>query len=387
MFLKSEALEKKVIKEALARVIAQGDTADILEAGRLKNLQIFGDEVVVDVESPSPALHVKKKLEVDILKAIHDHAYPKAKVKVNVSVAENVKEQAPRLRGHDLPGVKNIIAVASGKGGVGKSTVAANLAAGLAKMRFEVGLVDADIYGPSMPMMFDVPEARPISIQVNGRSMMQPVESYGVKILSIGFFAQSNQAVVWRGPMASKALNQLIWDSYWGELDFMIIDLPPGTGDIHLSLVQSVPLTGAVIVTTPQPISIADARKGVAMFRIPSINVPVLGLIENMSWFTPAELPENRYYIFGKDGGKYLAEELNLPLLGQIPLVQSIRESGDVGRPAVLQEGTAVAEAYKSVIRKMVEQLMIRNETLPPTEVTRITTMAGCSAVNKQDIS
>lgn len=376
-------MEKNVIREALSHVTAQGDSANILETGRLRNLQIFGDEVIVDVESPSPALHIKKKLEVDILKAIHDHAYPKAKVKVNVLVAESAKEETPRLRGSELPGVKNIIAIASGKGGVGKSTVAANIAAGLAKMGFEVGLVDADIYGPSMPIMFDVPQARPLSVQVNGRGMMQPVESYGVKILSIGFFAQSNQAVVWRGPMASKALNQLIWDSYWGELDFMIVDLPPGTGDIHLSLVQSVPLTGAVIVTTPQPVSLADARKGVAMFRIPSINVPVLGLVENMSWFTPAELPENRYYIFGKDGGKYLAEELNVPLLGQIPLVQSIRESGDVGRPAVLQEGTPVAEAFMHLIRRMIEELMIRNETLPPTEVTRITTMAGCSAVKK----
>ncbi len=383
MSFKSETLENNVIRQALTHVTAQGDTANILDSGRIRNLQIFGDEVVVDVECPSPALHIKKKLEVDILKAIHDHAYPKAKVKVHVTVAENAKEQAPQLRGSEIPGVKNIIAVASGKGGVGKSTVAANLAAGLAKMGFEVGLVDADIYGPSMPIMFDVPEARPLSIQVNGRGMMQPVESYGVKILSIGFFAQSNQAVVWRGPMASKALNQLIWDSYWGELDFMIVDLPPGTGDIHLSLVQSVPLTGAVIVTTPQGVSLADARKGVAMFRMPTINVPVLGLIENMSWFTPAELPENRYYIFGKDGGKYLAEELDIPLLGQIPLVQSIRESGDVGRPAVLQEGTPVAEAFKDVIRRMVEELMIRNETLPPTEVTRITTMAGCSAVKK----
>lgn len=376
-------MEKNVIREALSHVTAQGDSANILETGRLRNLQIFGEEVIVDVESPSPALHIKKKLEVDILKAIHDHAYPKAKVKVNVLVAESAKEETPRLRGSELPGVKNIIAIASGKGGVGKSTVAANIAAGLAKMGFEVGLVDADIYGPSMPIMFDVPQARPLSVQVNGRGMMQPVESYGVKILSIGFFAQSNQAVVWRGPMASKALNQLIWDSYWGELDFMIVDLPPGTGDIHLSLVQSVPLTGAVIVTTPQPVSLADARKGVAMFRIPSINVPVLGLVENMSWFTPAELPENRYYIFGKDGGKYLAEELNVPLLGQIPLVQSIRESGDVGRPAVLQEGTPVAEAFMHLIRRMIEELMIRNETLPPTEVTRITTMAGCSAVKK----
>ncbi|RCX01934.1 ATP-binding protein involved in chromosome partitioning [Schleiferia thermophila] len=376
-------LEKSTIREALTNVTAPGDSENIVQAGRLLNLQIFGDEVVVDVQSPSPALHNKKKLEVDILKAIHDHAYPKAKIKVNVSVAENAKEDIPRLRGSEIPGVKNIIAIASGKGGVGKSTISANIAAGLARMGFEVGLVDADIYGPSMPIMFDVPNARPLSVQVNGRGMMQPVESYGVKLLSIGFFAQANQAVVWRGPMASKALNQILWDTYWGELDFMIVDLPPGTGDIHLSLVQSVPLTGAVVVTTPQPISLADARKGVAMFRIPSINVPVLGLVENMSWFTPAELPENRYYIFGKDGGKYLAEELNVPFLGQIPLVQSIRESGDVGRPAILQENTPVAEAFNMVIRRMVEELMIRNETLPPTEVTRITTMAGCSAVKK----
>jgi ATP-binding protein involved in chromosome partitioning len=301
-------------------------------------------------------------------------------VKVRIQVPETRQEE-PQLKGPALPGVQNIIAVASGKGGVGKSTVTANLAVALANMGFKVGLVDADIYGPSMPMMFDVAHEKPASIEVDGIRKMDPVQSYGVKLLSIGFFAGANQAVVWRGPMATKALNQLIRDAHWGELDFLIIDLPPGTSDIHLSLVQAVPVTGALVVSTPQPIALADARKGVAMFRLDSINVPVLGIVENMAYFSPPELPDNKYYIFGQDGAKHLAEELNTPFLGEIPLVQSIREAGDVGRPAILQEGSAVSDAFIEMARRTVEEVVHRNDQLPPTEIVRITTMAGCAAV------
>jgi ATP-binding protein involved in chromosome partitioning len=253
------------------------------------------------------------------------------------------------------------------------------MAVGLAQMGFKVGLVDADIYGPSMPIMFDVANEKPTTIDVDGVSKMDPVEAYGVKLLSIGFFAGVDQAVVWRGPMATKALNQLIRDAHWGELDFLLIDLPPGTGDIHLSLVQAVPVTGSVIVSTPQSIALADARKGVGMFNMDSIDVPVLGIVENMAYFTPEELPDNKYYIFGKEGAKHLSEDLNVRFLGEIPLVQSIREAGDVGRPAIIQHDTPVSEAMTEVTRNMVEELVKRNEELPPTEVVRITSMAGCS--------
>ncbi len=377
------AVNRAAVVAALKKIKATKGNTDLVDAGHVKNVQIFGDEVVVDVISESPALHVKKKLEVDILKQLHEDIDKKLKVSVHVEVPKAAEERANTIRGAALPGVKNIIAIASGKGGVGKSTVAANLAVSLAQMGFEVGLVDADIYGPSMPTMFDVEKQKPGSINVDGKNRMAPVESYGVKLLSIGFFAGTDQAVVWRGPMASKALNQLIRDAHWGELDFMIVDLPPGTGDIHLSLVQAVPLTGAVVVSTPQKVALADARKGVAMFRVDNINVPVLGLIENMAYFTPAELPENKYYLFGKEGVQNLARQLQVPFLGELPLVQSIRESGDVGHPAALQKGTPVAEAFKNLTQRTVEELMRRNDTLPPTEITRITTMAGCSAVSK----
>lgn len=249
-------------------------------------------------------------------------------------------------------------------------------------MGFKVGVLDADIYGPSMPIMFDCQDARPYSVEVNGKTKIKPVEAYGIKILSIGFFADTDQAIVWRGPMAAKALNQMIRDAHWGDLDFLLIDLPPGTGDIHLSIVQQVPITGAVVVSTPQTIALADARKGVGMFQMEAINVPVLGIVENMAYFTPEELPNNKYYIFGQNGAKHLAEQISVPFLGEIPIVQSIREAADVGRPAALQEGTIVAEVYKNIARNTVQSLVERNTTLPPTEAVRITTMAGCSAKN-----
>ena len=304
-----------------------------------------------------------------------------AQVKVNIKV--EVAEKPNEVKGKAIPGIKNIIAVASGKGGVGKSTVTANLAVTLAKMGFKVGVLDADIYGPSMPIMFDVENEKPISIEVDGKSKMKPIESFEVKLLSIGFFTSPSQAVIWRGPMAAKALNQMIFDAAWGELDFMLIDLPPGTGDIHLSIMQSLPITGAVVVSTPQAVALADAKKGVSMFMSDSINVPVLGIIENMAYFTPEELPNNKYYIFGKEGAKNLAEDLQVPFLGEIPLVQSIREAGDYGRPAALQTASIIETIFEEVTRNVVKETVFRNESLPATEAIKITTMAGCSAVKK----
>lgn len=374
-------LEKKNILAALETITVSGDSKNMVESGAVKNVMTFGDEVVVDLLLKTPALHIKKKAEADVIKAVQEQVFEKAKVIVNIKVAAPEK---PVIKGKEIPGIKNIIAVASGKGGVGKSTVTANLAVTLAKMGFKVGLLDADIYGPSMPMMLDVETERPLSVDVDGKSKMKPVESYGVKMLSIGFFTKPNQAVVWRGPMAAKALNQMIFDAAWGELDFMLIDLPPGTGDIHLSIMQSMPITGAVIVSTPQKVALSDARKGVAMFQQESINVPVLGIIENMAYFTPEELPENKYYIFGKEGARHLAEDLEIPFLGELPLVQSIREAGDIGRPAALQTATPLEAAFEKITQNVVQETVNRNESLPPTEAIKITTMAGCSAVKNK---
>lgn len=346
----------------------------------VKNTQVMGDEVILDVVSPSPAMHERKRLE-QALKVTFSEQLPEAKLKLNITAeAPPAKNE---IKGNEIPGVKNIIAIASGKGGVGKSTVSANLAISLQKMGFKVGLLDADIYGPSMPTMFDVVGEQPMSVNVGGKSKMKPVESYGVKLLSIGFFANTDQAVVWRGPMAAKALNQMIRDAHWGELDFLLVDLPPGTGDIHLSIVQQVPITGAVIVSTPQTIALVDARKGVGMFQMEAINVPVLGIIENMAYFTPEELPQNKYYLFGQNGAKNLAEDLGVPFLGEVPIVQSIREAADAGRPAALQDNTSVSNNYETITQNIIVSLVERNDTLPPTEAVRITTMAGCSAVKK----
>lgn len=376
-------IQKKDVLKSLETITVAGAGQNMVESGTVKNINIFGDEVVVDLELATAALHIKKRAEVDVMKAIHEHVYEKAKVKVNIKVNAPKKDKKPEIKGKPIPGIKNIVAVASGKGGVGKSTVAANLAVSLSEMGFKVGLLDADIYGPSSTMMFDVERERPLSVTVDGKSKMKPVENYGVKILSIGFFTQPSQAVIWRGPMAAKALNQMIFDADWGELDFLMVDLPPGTGDIHLSIMQSMPISGSVIVSTPQNVALSDAKKGVAMFRQESINVPVLGIIENMSYFTPAELPENKYYIFGEKGAKNLSEDLDIPFLGEIPLVQSLRESGDVGRPAALQKDSPIAEAFNEITKNVVQETVDRNENLPPTEAIKITTMAGCSAVKK----
>ena len=375
-------LNKKDIYSALDTITAPGEGKSLVESNAIKNVVIFGKEVIVEVTITNPTLQAKKKVEVEIMKAIHDKVYQKADVKVNVKVEASAKEPTNVIKGNRIEGVQNIIAIASGKGGVGKSTITANLAITLSKMGFKVGVLDADVYGPSMPIMFDVADARPLARNVDGRSKMVPVENYGIKMLSLGFFTQPDQAVIWRGAMASKALNQMIFDADWGELDFMLIDLPPGTGDIHLSIVQAIPITGAVIVSTPQNIALADAKKGVAMFQQENIKVPVLGIVENMSYFTPAELPENKYYIFGKDGAKNLAEDLKTTFLGEVPLVQSIREAGDVGHPVALQEGTPLESAFTEITKNMVSQLVKRNADLPPTEIVKITTMAGCSTKN-----
>ncbi|NRD19160.1 Mrp/NBP35 family ATP-binding protein [Winogradskyella eckloniae] len=376
-------LNKQDILNALKTITAPGEGENMVDSGAVTNVVTFADEVIVDITIKNPSLQARKKTEVEILQTIHKLVYEKAKIKVNVKVEAAATQPKNEIKGKAIPGIKNIVAVASGKGGVGKSTVTANLAVSLAKMGFKVGVLDADIYGPSIPIMFDVANERPLSVNVDGKSKMKPIENYGVKVLSIGFFTKPDQAVIWRGPMASKALNQMIFDAAWGELDFLLIDLPPGTGDIHLSIMQALPITGAVVVSTPQNVALADAKKGVAMFQQDSINVPVLGIIENMAYFTPEELPENKYYIFGKEGAKHLSEDLKVPFIGEVPIVQSIREAGDIGRPAALQTATPIEEAFEAITRNVVEQVVYRNEDLPATEVIKITTMAGCSAVKK----
>ena len=373
---------KQDIEQALKTITVPGEGQNMIESKAVKNIMVFADEVVVDITISNPSLQARKRTEVDILKTIHELVYAKAKIKVNVKV-EAATQPKNEIKGKSIPGIKNIIAVASGKGGVGKSTVTSNLAVTLSKMGFKVGLLDADIYGPSIPIMFDVQNEKPLAVNVDGKSKMKPVENYGVKVLSIGFFTKPDQAVVWRGPMAAKALNQMIFDAAWGELDFLLIDLPPGTGDIHLSIMQSLPITGAVVVSTPQTVALADAKKGVAMFQQDSINVPVLGIIENMAYFTPEELPDNKYYIFGKAGAKHLAEDLKIPFLGEIPLVQSVREAGDLGRPAALQVATPIENAFNTITQNVVQEVVSRNTALPPTDAIKITTMAGCSAVKK----
>jgi ATP-binding protein involved in chromosome partitioning len=373
-------IDKKDVLKALESITVAGEGKNMVESGAVSNVVTFGDEVIVDLVLNTPAMHIKKRAEDDIRKTILEQVNAEAKVKVNIKVEVPEKNE---IKGKSIPGIKNIIAVASGKGGVGKSTVTANLAVTLTKMGFSVGVLDADIYGPSMPIMFDVESEKPISVNVDGKSKMKPVESYEVKLLSIGFFTSPSQAVIWRGPMASKALNQMIFDADWGELDFLLIDLPPGTGDVHLSIVQALPITGVVVVSTPQAVALADAKKGVAMFLSEAINVPVLGIIENMAYFTPEELPNNKYHIFGKEGAKNLAQDLEVPFLGEVPIVQSVREAGDYGRPAAMQTGSVIETVFEEITRNVVREVVSRNENLPATEAVKITTMAGCSAVKK----
>ena len=343
---------------------------------------IFGDQVDIDIQLYNPSLQARKKLEVTILKMVHEQVYEKAKIKVNVKVVTPPKTtESDPIKGKPIAGIENIIAISSGKGGVGKSTVTANIAATLAQMGCKVGVLDADIYGPSIPTMFDIEGERPLSVEVDGKSKMKPIKNYGVKVLSIGFFTKPEQAVIWRGPMAAKALNQMIFDAAWGELDFLLIDLPPGTGDIHLSIVQALPISGAVVVSTPQNVALADAKKGIAMFQQENIQVPVLGVVENMSYFTPAELPDNKYFIFGERGAEYLAKDKEVPFLGALPLVQSVREAADFGRPACLQENTTVADEFVEITKNLVSQVVFINKNLPPTKAVEITNLVGCEAI------
>jgi ATP-binding protein involved in chromosome partitioning len=347
---------EKDVLQALSKVEDPDLKRDLVTLNMIRDVKVEPGKVSFTVVLTTPACPLKEKIKQDCYDAVE--AITGEGVEISITMTSSVttlRSNAPLL-----PGVKNIIAIASGKGGVGKSTVTANLAVALAKMGAKVGLIDADIYGPSVPTMFNCEHEQPAVQQMNGKNMIIPLEQYGVKLLSIGFLAPPDSAMIWRGPMASSALKQFFSDALWGDLDYLLIDLPPGTGDIHLTLVQTVPVTGAVIVTTPQKVALADANKGLLMFKQPAINVPVLGVVENMAYFTPDELPENKYYIFGKDGGKKLAEKHGVPLLGEIPLVQSIRESGDSGLPVVLKDGP-VAEAFMKLAESLARQVAIRN--------------------------
>ena len=352
-------ITKEKILDALRNVEDPDLKKDLVTLGMVKDIEIEGKNIAFTIVLTTPACPMKELIKRNCEKAITDFVDKDAVVKVNMTATVTTQRT-----GNVLPNVKNIIAIASGKGGVGKSTISANLACALAMQGARVGLIDADIYGPSVPIMFDVVNEKPMIRDINGKSFLVPVESYGVKLLSIGFFADVNQAVVWRGPIAVRALNQMLTEADWGELDYMIVDLPPGTGDIHLSLVGAVPVTGAVIVSTPQNVALADAKKAVAMFKMPAINVPVLGIVENMAYFSPPELPENKYYIFGREGATRLAETLEIPLLGEIPLVESICEAGDVGRPAVLQKNTQQALAFLEMAGNIAQQVAIRNSII-----------------------
>ena len=347
-------LIRENVLEVLGTIMEPDLKKDIVSANLVEELIIDGNAIRLRVFVSNPAMHARRRMQEAVDFNLKNKFGKEIAVDCEVvAMPAEAKESHRKI----LPEVKHVIAVASGKGGVGKSTMTANLAGGLAKAGYRVGVVDADIYGPSMPTMFDVVDERPTMLDIDGVPKINPVVSYGVKILSIGFFTEQDNAVVWRGPMASKALTQMFTDAYWGKLDYLLIDLPPGTGDIHLSLVQTVPLDGAVVVSTPQEVALADARKGVNMFRLDSIKVPVIGIIENMAWFTPKELPDNKYYIFGRDGAKNLALGMGVPFLGQIPLVQGVREAGDVGRPAVFQENNPSADAFDELVRIFVKEV------------------------------
>lgn len=369
-------ITKEKVLEALSKVMDPDLGKDLVTLNMIDKVEIDGNNISFEVVLTTPACPLKEVMRKDCEKALTEQFGEGA---FNMKVTFGSSVTTTRLAGAQLlPEVKNIVAVASGKGGVGKSTVTANLAVALAQAGAKVGVIDADIYGPSVPTMFNCEAEKPTVTTVNGKQMIKPIEQYGVKLLSIGFLAPSDGAIVWRGPMATSALKQFISDAQWGDLDYLLIDLPPGTSDIHLTLVQTIPVTGAVIVTTPQKVALADARRGFSMFKQGGVDVPILGIVENMAYFTPEELPDNKYYIFGEEGGKKLAEEKEVPLLGEIPLVQSIRESGDNGYPAALKEGV-LASAFKSLAENIASQVAIRNATQEKTKVVEIKDGAGCS--------
>ena len=346
-------IKREDVLEVLSNIQEPESSKDIVSSNLIEDLIVEENKVSLTVYVKNPAMHAKNRMK----EAVEFNL--KSRLKKDIEIRCTVKQQVSEANSTRkvLPKVKNIVAIASGKGGVGKSTITSNLAAGLAKKGHKVGLIDADIYGPSMPTMFDLVNERPKMTEIDGQSLIEPILSNGVKILSIGFFTDKENAVVWRGPMASKALLQMFNDAHWGELDFLLIDLPPGTGDIHLSLIQSIPLEGVVIVSTPQEVALADARRGVNMFKMDNVKVPIIGLVENMSWFTPEELPDNKYYIFGRDGAKNLSEGLGVPFLGQIPIVQSLRESGDIGKPAVLQEESLISGVFDELVENFTQQI------------------------------
>ena len=372
-------LTKKIISDKLSSFYLDDEKIDIISKGSVKNIVIFDKEIVIDLEVVNPTLKSKNLIKENLYNYLKEQLNIEMSLKINFQIASKPIENKIYNPLKKITNISNIIAVSSGKGGVGKSTITSNLAVSLSKMGFNVGILDADIYGPSIPLMFDVQNEKPLAVNIEGKSKMKPIENYGVKILSIGFFTKNDEAVIWRGPMASKALNQMIFDADWGKLDFLLIDLPPGTGDIHLSIMQSLPISGAVVVSTPQTVALSDATKGVSMFKKENINVPVLGIIENMSFFVPKELPENKYYIFGKEGAKNLATDLEIPFLGEIPLIQSVREAGDYGRPASMQENTISENTFNKISKNMLSELLKRNKELPETEIIKITTMSGCS--------
>jgi len=363
------SVSQEAIINALKHVDDPDLKKDLVTLGMITDVASEEGKVSFTVVLTTPACPLKEKIRKDCVNAIHEHIDPALAVEVNMT--SNVSSS--RDTGPVLPGVKNIIAVASGKGGVGKSTIAVNLAVSLAQSGAKVGLIDADIYGPSIPLMFGVKNIRPGVIERDGKHLIEPIIRHGVKLLSIGFLVDEDQAVVWRGPMVSSALKQFVTETEWGELDYMIFDLPPGTGDVHLSLMQTVPVTASVIVTTPQELSIVDVKKAIGMFKNPRINVPILGVVENMAWFTPAELPQNKYYIFGEKGGEKLAKELDLPLLGQIPIVSSVGEHADSGNPVALSENELISGQFRDLANAVAQHVAIRNAEQEASNIIKMT--------------
>ena len=348
----------------------------VLKEDQIVNINNFNNEVLLDIIPSNPTHKAKSELSKTIIETLKNDYNSNYDYKIDFkSIPKTIQNNDSEV----LSSVKNVIAISSAKGGVGKSTITSNIAVTLKEMGFKVGILDADIYGPSMHIMFDLIGRKPLAVDVDGKSKMKPIESFGIKILSIGFFTKMDQAVIWRGPMATKALNQLIFDADWGDLDFLLIDLPPGTGDIHLSIMQKISVNGAVVVSTPQIVALADARKGVTMYRQENINIPILGIVENMSYYIPDLKTQEKHYIFGKDGAKNMSEDFDIPFLGEVPIIQGLREAGDVGRPGALQDDSEIKNIFSEMTKTLIECLLERNKKLPPTEILKIKTMAGCS--------